>query len=88
MAEVFELNSEKMQVKINGTVYEFNEPSAEMAKELEKKFKNFDTNSDADPLELYRTFFSELGLPPEALKPLSSKKILELFAFAVGAKKN
>lgn len=88
MAEVFELNSEKLEVKINGTVYEFNEPSAEATRVMQDKFKNFDENGDADPLDIYRNFFSELGLPPEALKPLSSKKILELFSFSVGAKKN
>lgn len=88
MAEVFELNSDKLEVKINGKVYEFNEPSADATRDVEKKFKSFDSNSDADPLDIYRNFFNELGLPPEALKPLSSKKILDLFAFAVGAKKN
>ena len=88
MAEVFEINTEKMHVKINGTAYEFNEPSADQTRAMQLRFKDFDTEADADPLDIYRDFFKELGLSCEALKGLSSKKILDLFAYAVGSKKN
>lgn len=88
MAEIYEINTEKMTVKINGTPYEFNEPSAEQTRAMQLRFKDFDADSEADPIEVYREFFKELGLPADALKGLSSKKILDLFAHAVGSKKN
>ena len=88
MSEVFEINTEKLKVKINGVPYEFNEPSADQTKALQDKFKEFDENSGMDAVGLYKDFFKELGLAPEALSGLSSKKIIDLFEYAVGAKKN
>jgi hypothetical protein len=94
MAEVFELNSDKLDIKINGTPYSFNEPSVDDVKSLHKKLKDLEAqleeNAELDVsyLDVYKDFFAGLELAPEALSKLSAKKILELFAFAVGTKKN
>lgn len=93
MAEVFEINSEMITARINGKEYTYREPSADEVKDLHSKLKELEARSedaavDVDFISPYKDFFNELGLDPSALRPLSPKKVLELFAYTVGAKKN
>lgn len=93
MTEVFELNSEMITARINGTEYTYREPSADEVKDLHKKLTEIEARPEGEAIDIdfigpYKGFFRELGLDPVALKPLSPKKILELFSYTVGAKKN
>lgn len=91
MSDVFNIVEEDLVVKIKGTEYPFRAPTSKEEETLQIDFKNMDVaTSDKHPSEVYKDFLSKLGLPREVLDGLTTKNILNLFSFAVGAnsKKN
>ena len=82
----FEYVEEEMSLKYKGEVYKFRQPSAYEQKEISKTFRLADENTDA--VDLYIDFFKLLGLPSEVLLGMSLQGLLDLFSYAVGAKKN
>lgn len=84
MAFVYE--EEKLELKYKDTVHEFRAPSAFEQKNISKRFREADENTDA--VDLYVDFFVELGLPKDVLTKMTLKGLLDLFSYAVGTKKN
>lgn len=82
----FVYEDEELELKYKEDVYKFRQPSAFEQKEMSKKFKNADDNTDA--VDLYIEFFKQLGLPEEILGKMSLKGLLDLFGYTVGTKKN
>lgn len=82
----FVYEEEELELSYKGTVHKFRQPSAFEQKEMSKKFKNADDNTDA--VDLYIEFFKGLGLPEDVLGKMSLKGLLDLFSYTVGAKKN
>ena len=82
----FVYEEEELELTYKGTTHKFRQPSAYEQKEMSKKFKNADDNTDA--VDLYIEFFKQLGLPEEVLGKMSLKGLLDLFSYTVGTKKN
>lgn len=82
----FVYEDEELELTYKGTVYKYRQPSAYEQKQMSKKFKEADDNTDA--VDLYIEFFKELGLPEDVLGKMSLKGLLDLFSYTVGAKKN
>lgn len=82
----FKYEDEKLELDFKGTIYMFRAPSALEQQAVSKKFKHADENTDA--LDLYIEFFESLGIPKDVSSQMSMKGIVELFSYAVGAKKN
>jgi hypothetical protein len=82
----FVYEEEELELSFNGVAHKFRQPSAFEQKEMSKKFKNADENTDA--VDLYIEFFKQLGLPEEVLGKMSLKGLLDLFGYTVGTKKN
>lgn len=82
----FVYEEEELELTYKGTVYKFRQPSAYEQKEISKTFRQADENTDA--VDLYISFFKSLGLPEEILGKMSLTGLLDLFSYAVGAKKN
>ena len=82
----FVYEDEELELTYKGEVHKFRAPSAYEQKAMAKKFKESDEKTDA--VDLYIEFFKELGLPEDVLGKMSLKGLLDLFAYAVGAKKN
>ncbi len=82
----FEYKEEELDLTFKGEVYKFRQPSAYEQKEITKTFRQADADTDA--VDLYINFFKELGLPEEVLGKMSLQGLLDLFSYAVGAKKN
>jgi hypothetical protein len=82
----FVYEEEELELKYKEDVHKFRQPSAFEQKNMAKKFRNADENTDA--VDLYVEFFVMLGLPDEVLNKMSLKGLLGLFEYAVGSKKN
>jgi hypothetical protein len=82
----FVYEEEELELTFKGDVLKFRQPSAFEQKEMSKKFKNADENTDA--VDLYIEFFKQLGLPEDVLGKMSLKGLLDLFGYVVGTKKN
>jgi hypothetical protein len=82
----FVYEEEKLELTCQGVVYPFRQPSAYEQKNMAKKFRDADENTDA--VDLYIEFFVSLGLPADVCGKMSLKGLLGLFEYAVGSKKN
>lgn len=82
----FEYVDEILELKYQGQSYSFRAPSALEQKQIAKDFKN--ASEETDVIEMYVSFFVQLGLPKEVLEKMSVKGIVDLFSYAVGSKKN
>lgn len=82
----FVYEDEELELTYKGTVYKFRAPSAFEQKEMSRKFREADENTDA--VDLYVGFFETLGLPKDVLGKMSLKGLLDLFSYSVGSKKN
>jgi hypothetical protein len=82
----FVYEEEELELTYKGVAHKFRQPSAYEQKEMSKKFKAADENTDA--VDVYIEFFKQLGLPEEVLGKMSLKGLLDLFGYAVGTKKN
>jgi hypothetical protein len=82
----FEYVEEELSLKYKGNEYKFRQPSAFEQKDIGRKFK--EATEDTDAVDIYVQFFVGLGLPEDVVNKLSMKGLLDLFGYAVGAKKN
>lgn len=81
---MFELNEEKLKIKIMGKEHELRAPSAREHQAWSKKF----SSPEGDPVELFEAFFESIGLPVEASAKLTLKQLGELFQHVTGLKKS
>lgn len=82
----FTYEDEELVLNFKGQVIKFRAPSAMEQQTVSKKFKA--AGEDADALDLYMEFFESIGIPRDVISKMSMKGIMELFSYAVGAKKN
>jgi len=82
----YKYEDEELELNFKGQVVKFRAPSAREQQAVSKRFKEADENQDA--LDLYIEFFESLGISKEMTSQMSMKGIVELFSYAVGAKKN
>lgn len=82
----FEYIEQELELKIKDKVYKFREPSAYEQKQISKKFREADENTDA--VDLYLDFFAQLGLSREIIGNLSFQGLIDLFSYSVSTKKN
>lgn len=81
---MFEINEEKVSVKIMGKAYTLRAPSAREHQEWSKKF----SNPEGDPVELFEQFFESIGLEKETSAKLTLTQLGNLFQHVTGLKKS
>lgn len=78
------VTDEKIEVDVNGTVYNVKVPSMKKIGELERDTKKLDPSELPD---FYSTFFASLGLPVVASENFTLKNWKMLIEEVTGAKK-
>lgn len=89
MSEVFSIDQETLKVKLFGELIEFRAPTSLEEESVQEEFKSYDSaTSSIHPMQIYKNFLINLGVPKAALDKMSSKNIMDLFGFSIGSKKN
>lgn len=82
----FQYEDEELELIYKGETFKFRAPSAIEQRTTAKKFR--EATEEVDAVELYIEFFKGLGLPEDVLNKMSMKGLMDLFSYALGAKKN
>jgi hypothetical protein len=89
MSDMFSIEQETLKVKLFGEVVEFRAPTSVEEESVQEEFKNYDSQTSAiHPMQIYKNFLINLGISKAYLDKMSSKNIMDLFAFSIGSKKN
>ncbi len=89
MSEMYEIELETLKVKMFGEVVEFRAPTSLEEESVQEDFKNYDAATSAiHPMQIYKNFLINLGVSKAHLDKMSTKNIMDLFAFSIGSKKN
>lgn len=89
MSEIYEIEQETLKVKLLGEIIEFRAPTSVEEESVQEEFKSYDSaTSSIHPMQIYKNFLINLGVPKEKLDKISNNKIMDLFGYSIGSKKN